>query len=76
MIEHRKGPDGAGVIAPLAFTALVLADIPQVTATSPESDRLGAFTFARSGFPAIPDAVLVVALFGLVNALVCAPFGR
>ena len=35
-----------------------------------ESDRLWAAAFAWSGFPVIPDAVLVVALFGLANALV------
>ena len=41
-----------------------------VLAGDVESDRLWAAAFAWSGFPAIPDAVLFVALFGLANALV------
>lgn len=35
-----------------------------------QSDRIWMAAFAWSGFPAIPDAVLIVALFGLANALV------
>ena len=35
-----------------------------------ESDRLWTATFAWTGAPAVPDAVLFVALFGLANALV------
>ena len=35
-----------------------------------ESDRLWAAALAWSGIPPIPDAVLLVALFGLANALV------
>ena len=35
-----------------------------------ESDRIWAATLAWSGMPALPDAVVFVALFGLANALV------
>ena len=35
-----------------------------------ESDRLWTATMAWTGIPAVPDAVLFVALFGLANALV------
>ena len=35
-----------------------------------ESDRLWTAMLAWTGFPAVPDAVLFVALFGLANALV------
>lgn len=37
---------------------------------SVESERLWTATLAWTGFPAVPDAVLFVALFGLANALV------
>lgn len=35
-----------------------------------ESDRLWTATLAWTGFPAVPDAALFVALFGLANAMV------
>ena len=35
-----------------------------------KSDRIWQATFAWTGFQAVPDAVLIVALFGLANALV------
>ena len=41
-----------------------------VLASGLESHRIWAATLAWSGLPALPDAVLFVALFGLANALV------
>ena len=51
-----------------AAVGIVLSNL--VLVGNVESDGLWTATLAWTGFPAVPDAVLFVALFGLANALV------
>ena len=61
-ITHERARVVSAALGILLSILILVADV--------ESDRVWQTAFAWTGFQPLPDAVLIVALFGLANALV------